>query len=974
MGGAFYFLLSSDGKTCFSYDLKSNKYFEWEIPSLKIKNKIDNGYGSGNVNFSPDGTYYIKHFQYEGKPSNDELKMCITKNNKAIYDIDKRASCFFSVKGNYYFSKIYNIDSTEIRETATNKPIKKFYSPDYYQLAQSPDEQKIFIAQLGSHFVSIINIKTGNIEQNYSSLITPTIVSNSNTNQLFTRYRETISRWDILNCAFVGQKTIKPISSYNRDNSRYGEKKISDMDREQIKFSPDGKYYILTSDGTFFIFDTETNKEVYRNYDSDIDISNSVCNFSPDSKRFIFGTDWYPKTESRNFTEIQLDPIKELRKFSAKLGYDQRSYTQKVFYTVNADNVLKKLVITDFSRIYLWDLNAMNYETLPLPYNNIGIPIFIADKNYMIYFTSEPNRNAEVANSKWEQKINVYDYGIKKQVKTITLSPSERLFTHSNPYMSKNGEIVYFLNTDKYFQAWSLEKEKQIFSVAYPGDRYNFISTTSNDKILVTSDNSYVEFRDAFKGNLLARLIISLNNGWLIYTPEGYWDGSSNCGDLLTMVNNFEVIGIDQFAVRNNRPDMIVKQFNPGNTELISHYYNMFKKRLRKLGLTETNLGIDAHVPETKIISSDISENQVKINFTLNDTKYNLMRYNIFINDVPCFGSDGKTITGQNQNLNETLILTNGTNKVEVSCMNEQGIESYRAITYAFCNKQTVSNLYFLAFGVSKYKNSSYNLQYADKDALDLEKVIQSMKGKGFENVYTKVLTNEQVTPEAIKASKDFVKNAKVDDTFILFIAGHGMHDKDAEATYYFLTSNADINNLKGTAADFETIEDLLQGIPPRKKLFLMDACESGEIDEETYETLAGSKTLSGLGIASRGFKATSAPSTVNTQPSAKRTYLYQKDRYIYNDLVRRSGAIVFSSSKGDELSYERSDIENGLFTEYIMKALATTEADKDSNGIVSTDELRQYVSEQVAKASGELQHPTVDRDNIYQKFGFGIK
>ena len=56
------------------------------------------------------------------------------------------------------------------------------------------------------------------------------------------------------------------------------------------------------------------------------------------------------------------------------------------------------------------------------------------------------------------------------------------------------------------------------------------------------------------------------------------------------------------------------------------------------------------------------------------------------------------------------------------------------------------------------------------------------------------------------------------------------------------------------------------------------------------------------------------------------------------------------------------------------MNALTTTEAEKDNNGIVSTDELRNYVSAEVAKASGELQHHTVDRDNIYQKFGFAVK
>ena len=82
----------------------------------------------------------------------------------------------------------------------------------------------------------------------------------------------------------------------------------------------------------------------------------------------------------------------------------------------------------------------------------------------------------------------------------------------------------------------------------------------------------------------------------------------------------------------------------------------------------------------------------------------------------------------------------------------------------------------------------------------------------------------------------------------------------------------------------------------------------------------------------------------------------------------------MFSSSKGGEFSYERDELQNGLFTEEIMNALTTNKADKNNDGIISTDELRDYVSKAVSDLSGDLQHPTVDRDNIYQKFGFGIK
>jgi uncharacterized caspase-like protein len=148
-----------------------------------------------------------------------------------------------------------------------------------------------------------------------------------------------------------------------------------------------------------------------------------------------------------------------------------------------------------------------------------------------------------------------------------------------------------------------------------------------------------------------------------------------------------------------------------------------------------------------------------------------------------------------------------------------------------------------------------------------------------------------------------------------------------------------------------------------------MDACESGEIDEDDQTQLIASANISNL--SSRGFKNTSA--TVTTVNTSSRDFLFQKDRFIYNDLKRRSGAIVLSSSKGGELSYERNDIENGLFTEYIMRALTSNEADENNDKIISIDELRDYVLKEVAKASGGLQHPTIDRDNIYQKFGFVI-
>jgi len=85
-----------------------------------------------------------------------------------------------------------------------------------------------------------------------------------------------------------------------------------------------------------------------------------------------------------------------------------------------------------------------------------------------------------------------------------------------------------------------------------------------------------------------------------------------------------------------------------------------------------------------------------------------------------------------------------------------------------------------------------------------------------------------------------------------------------------------------------------------------------GEIDDDVqteYFTMADNR-----GIKSRAIETERSLKKKETTKKSKRNYLYEKDRYIYNDLVRRSGAIVFSSCKGGEFSYESDKIKNGFF------------------------------------------------------------
>jgi WD40 repeat protein len=456
---------------------------------------------------------------------------------------------------------------------------------------------------------------------------------------------------------------------------------------------------------------------------------------------------------------------------------------------------------------------------------------------------------------------------------------------------------------------------------------------------------------------------------WLAYTQDGYFDASPNGGSLLGMTSGIESSAIDQFALRNNRPDLILGRLGLATPDRVEHYKALYLRRLRRAGVTEQSLN-DRQPPRARIAQARLSGSSLQLSLQLSDDQALLKSFQVFVNDVPLFGAEGKPLAGHSTNQEETVQLTAGRNKVEVSCLNDRGVESYRALTLADAPVEQKRDLYFLGFGVSKYRNHALDLDYADKDARDLAALFQRMEGKTFNKVVAKVYANEQVTTESIKNAKSFVAAARPEDVFVLFIAGHGVHDSNAEATYYYLTHEADLQSLATTAAPFEEIEQLLQGVQPRQKLFLMDTCESGELDESrTLELVAAAGSAK---VKARGIRISAGHPKTAAAPQA-RAFLAERDRYIYNDLQRRSGAIVFSASGGGELSYESEAIHNGVFTKAVLDALTSKSTDTDHDGMVSTDELRAQVAAKVAETTGGIQHPTVDRDNLFQKFGFPL-
>ena len=228
--------------------------------------------------------------------------------------------------------------------------------------------------------------------------------------------------------------------------------------------------------------------------------------------------------------------------------------------------------------------------------------------------------------------------------------------------------------------------------------------------------------------------------------------------------------------------------------------------------LEESVLDGEYHVPVSRILDLRREGRQAVLTLELGDSRYALKSYSVFVNDVPLFGAIGKPAGGAGRRITERFPLCAGANKIEVSCLNERGAESWRAAARVESDLPAAERLYFLGFGVSRYRNPALNLGYADKDVRDLAAAFQGMRGGRFREVFVRTWLNEQATSSAVAQARSFLKEAEADDTVAQFIAGHGLHDYDRAATYYFLTYEADLNDLSRTAADFDRIEELLQG------------------------------------------------------------------------------------------------------------------------------------------------------------------
>jgi len=434
----------------------------------------------------------------------------------------------------------------------------------------------------------------------------------------------------------------------------------------------------------------------------------------------------------------------------------------------------------------------------------------------------------------------------------------------------------------------------------------------------------------------------------------------------------------EQFDLRLNRPDIVLERLG-APSEAVAIAKQMREKRLKRMGVTEDMLKPDFHVPELEIVGDVPATTDIgKINLAIkaSDSKYPLERLKVYVNNVPVNGRDGESLRDQNtQTLERTLPikLAAGRNKIQVSVLNNAGAESLYANAEVNCTVQRPKpTLYAVALGVSDYANPDWNLKYAAKDASDVLDRLKSRSGDNYAEVKELLLTDKEVTKESLAQIKDFLKDATIDDTVLMFVAGHGL--LDSKYDYYFGTTDIDFNSPAEKGIAFDEFDDLLAGLPCLKKSLLIDTCHAGELDEDEKALLASAggtaaplPTGNGIAMRSIGTRGMNVKAIEGARGASE---WYDRLQGLFVDLRRGSGATILSSSAGAEYALESSEQQNGLFTYAVLEALdGKKDADTNKDGSIQMSELGEYVKKRVSELTNNKQTPNTRRVNLEGDF-----
>ncbi len=234
---------------------------------------------------------------------------------------------------------------------------------------------------------------------------------------------------------------------------------------------------------------------------------------------------------------------------------------------------------------------------------------------------------------------------------------------------------------------------------------------------------------------------------------------------------------------------------------------------------------------------------------------------------------------------------------------------------------------YALVIGVSHYPNlpATAQLLFPVRDADDIYTTLISPEGGQFPPEHVHKLVNDQVTLANLRRELEqwLPSVTQPNDRVVIYFAGHGFISKGKA---YLAPYDIDLKNIAQTAYPMSELGEVVGSqIKGKWKVLITDACHSGAITPEDDHAQLNQNLL---------------------------------------DL--HSSLLSLTASRDREQSFESAEWGggHGIFTYYVVQGLHGA-ADVNGDGIVTADELSEYVHTNVKQATNGRQNPTSERGSF---------
>jgi uncharacterized caspase-like protein len=208
--------------------------------------------------------------------------------------------------------------------------------------------------------------------------------------------------------------------------------------------------------------------------------------------------------------------------------------------------------------------------------------------------------------------------------------------------------------------------------------------------------------------------------------------------------------------------------------------------------------------------------------------------------------------------------------------------------------------------GISQYRVPSFNLSFADDDALDYFNAL--VQGSNWSPGEITVLLNGQATRSAILEAINSVGGSLgSDDKFVFFFSGHGTFGPDvspvdeADGVDEYIVPHDALSNSAAQNIRDDELELVIRGLPTRNVLVVLDSSFSGGMIKASPRPVGKVKFVDqGLMIGAQ----------------------IRKPEGVFRDLDVAPGVITQTASQANQSPLESSALRNGVFTFYLVEGM----------------------------------------------------